>query len=301
MRTVTWPELSVTLAWMKGSRWRLLAAAAVVAAICAGVAFAANSGSFFDPGGDSESAPDITRVAISNDDSGIVTVTLVLGNRAAWASDDVAGIGLDADQNPDTGTVYFGAEYELDLQGTVSGVLQAKPDGDFTPGLAPASLHAGFSGGAVTISFRASDFGISSGFNLYTVALDRSNAYDEAPDIRAINYQLVGGTQPPALGRDGRAPIVAAIKSSGVHGRVARLYYNAADGRGETSDTIVVYRGKKVLKRINFRLDDTNPFLVYSAGWKVPAKIRGNLRFCVTSKDRAGNKSKASCAALTIK
>jgi hypothetical protein len=33
----------------------------------------------------------------------------------------------------------------------------------------------------------------------------------------------------------------------------------------------------------------------------VPKKTKGKLRFCVTSVDRAGNKSNASCAPLTIR
>ena len=41
--------------------------------------------------------------------------------------------------------------------------------------------------------------------------------------------------------------------------------------------------------------------LVYFARWTVPRKMRGKLRFCVASTDRAGNKSVASCAALTVK
>ena len=116
-----------------------------------------------------------------------------------------------------------------------------------------------------------------------------------------MNHQLVGGTPPPPLGRDTRAPFTQAIKSSGVHGKVTRLDYFAADGRGETSDTIVVYKGKKVVRRFNFLIADTSPFLVYSANWKVPKKTRGKFRFCVASTDRAGNRSKTSCAALTIK
>ncbi len=63
----------------------------------------------------------------------------------------------------------------------------------------------------------------------------------------------------------------------------------------------MVYRGRKVLKRISYRLEDTSPFLSYFARWSVPKKVRGKLRFCVSSTDRAGNKGKASCAALTIR
>jgi hypothetical protein len=33
----------------------------------------------------------------------------------------------------------------------------------------------------------------------------------------------------------------------------------------------------------------------------VPKKTKGKLRFCVSSTDRAGNKSNNSCAALTIR
>ena len=73
------------------------------------------------------------------------------------------------------------------------------------------------------------------------------------------------------------------------------------DGRGETADGFVISKGKKVLKRINLQLADTSPFLPYVVRWNVPKKVKGKLRFCVTSTDRAGNKSNTSCAALTIK
>jgi hypothetical protein len=134
---------------------------------------------------------------------------------------------------------------------------------------------------------------------LYAQGLDRL-ALDEAPDIRTVNYQLASGTSAPTLGPDQRAPLVEALKSRATHGTIAHLDYFAADGRGETSDTIVVYRGKKALSRITFRLQDTSPFLSYFARWKVPKGFRGKLRFCVASTDRAGNKSNTSCASLTI-
>jgi hypothetical protein len=267
---------------------------------CVGVALAANSASFFDPASDSQSGPDVTGVAISNDDGGIVTIKVALGNRQALAANDEIAIGLDADQSPDTGALFYGAEYELDLDGSVPSLWQARPDGFYTQAPAPASFQAGFSGGVATFSFKASDLGVSSGFNLYALGADR-NWLDAAPDIRTVNYQLVGGAAAPPLSPDRRAPVDRALKSTGVHGKVARLDYLALDGRGETAEAIVVYRGRKVLKRINFQLADTSPFLVYFARWTVPKKVRGKLRFCVSSTDRAGNKAAASCAALTIK
>jgi hypothetical protein len=35
--------------------------------------------------------------------------------------------------------------------------------------------------------------------------------------------------------------------------------------------------------------------------WRVPKTVRGKLRFCVSSIDRARNRGKESCAALTIR
>jgi hypothetical protein len=285
---------------MKRSLGRVLAVAGVGTIAFAGVAFAANTGSFSDASGDARSAPDVTGVAISNDDAGIVTVKVTLGNRAALAANDDIAVGIDADQNPDTGAVFYGAEYELNLDRNVPAVLRPDAEGYYTDAVAPASFQAGFSGGVVTLSFKASELGVSSGFNLYALGFDR-RALDTAPDIRTVNYQLVAGGSAPQLGPDRRAPLDQALNSTGVHGKVAELDYFAADGRGETADSIVISRGRKVLKRINYRLEDTNPFLPYIASWRVPKKVRGKLRFCVSSKDRAGNKSKASCARLTIK
>lgn len=297
---MTFGEFWATLTSMKGSLSRALAVAGVLAVVFVGVALAGNTGGFADATADAASAPDISGVAISNDDAGIVIVKLTLANRAQLAANDDLAVGLDADQNPDTGSVFYGAEYELDLDRGSIVVWRNDPNGFYTQSIAPGSLQIVFNAGTVTFSFKASDFGISSGFNLYTLGADR-NSLDAAPDIRMVNYQLVAGASAPVLGRDTRAPVTEALKSSGVHGKIVSIDYFAADGRGETSDAVVVRRGKKVVKRFNFPIADTSPFLIYSARWKVPKKTKGKFRFCVTSTDRAGNKSKTSCAALTIK
>jgi hypothetical protein len=140
----------------------------------------------------------------------------------------------------------------------------------------------------------------TSGFGVYALGFARG-AVDTAPDMRTVNYQMVAGTPIPALPPDRRAPVDEAVRSTGVHGKMARLMYFAADGRGETSDTIRILRGKRQLRRIVTPLEDTNPFFRYSVGWRVPRTMRGKLRFCVSSIDRAGNKSNVSCAQLTIR
>lgn len=278
----------------------MLVLACVGALACAAVALAANSGSFSDASGDSGSAPDVAGVTMSSDDSGTVTVKVALANRSAFSVNDGVGVGIDADQNPDTGSLFYGADFELDLEGAVPKLYRATSEGFYDEAPAPASFHASFSGGAVTISFKPSEVGVASGFNLYALGFDNSGI-DPAPDIRTFNYQFVAGTSPPALTPDQRAPFTHAFKAKGVHGKFVRLDYFVADGRGETQDTIVISKGKKVIKRLSSPLGDTNPFFTYYARWRVPKKVRGALRFCISSADRAGNKSKQSCAALTIK
>ena len=209
MRAMTFRRFLTTVPAMKGSVWRMLAAAGGVAALSTGVALAANTASFADPSGDADRSPDVTAVAITSDDAGTVAVKLTIANRSAFSADDVAGFGLDVDQNPDTGSYYYGAEYELDLLGAEATVLKSAPDGGFTQVAAPASFRATFAGGTATLTFRPSDFGVTSGFNLYAIGLDR-DWIDVAPDIRTVNYQLVAGTAPPLLSPDRRAPVVAA-------------------------------------------------------------------------------------------
>lgn len=285
---------------MAGSIWRALAGVGLAALVFTGVAFAANSRSFADAAGDAANSPDLTNVAISNDDAGNVTVKLTVANRSTLATGEGVAIGLDTDQNPDTGSVFYGAEWELDLEGSSATAYQATPDGSYTQVPIPASYQASMSGGVATLTFKASDLGITSGFNVHALGYDK-NWLDAAPDIRSVNYQLAPSTTPPALQPDRRAPIDQAFRSTGTHGKLAELGYLAMDGRGETADSFVVYKGKKVVKRINLPLADTSPFLPYVVGWKVPKKVKGKLRFCVTSQDRAGNKSNTSCASLTIK
>ncbi len=285
---------------MAGSTWRGLALVGVAALVFAGAALAANSRSFTDPGGDAANSPDLTAVSVSSDDAGIVTVKLTLANRSSLTQNEGVAVGIDTDQNPDTGSVFYGAEWELDLEGTSATVYQATSAGDYTKVPAPASYQASMSSSVATLTFKASDFGITSGFNLHAIGFD-NNWLDAAPDIRTVNYQLAAGTQPPLLQPDKRAPIDQAFRSTGTHGKIAGLGYLAMDGRGETADTFVISKGKKVLKRIRLQLADTSPFLPYIVRWNVPKKVKGKLRFCVSSTDRAGNKSNTSCAALTIK
>jgi hypothetical protein len=273
--------------------------AAVVAAVAVGVALAANSASFTDKMADARPAPDISSVAVSNDDAGNITIRVTVDRAQLGADDDVL-VGIDADQNPDTGTVFYGADFGLDLTGTRQTFLRPSPRGYFADAAGTFSATSG--GGVVTFTVKAADLGLSptSGFDVFVAAFAQGY-FDTAPDLRAFNYQQVAGTPRPVLGPDRRPPVDDAINGTGTHGKVVRLRYFASDGRAETADTVRVYKGRKVLKTFRFRLEQTNPFGVYYANWKVPKNVKGKLRFCVQSTDRAENKSNTSCASLTIK
>jgi hypothetical protein len=287
---------------MQRSTRRVLLCAAACAGAAAGTALAGNSGSFSDKTGDARPAPDLASLSVSNDDNGTVTMRIGLADRNTLASDDEVQIGLDTDQNPDTGSMFYGAEYGFDLTGPQPTFLRAGPSGFLEETPPPGSFQVRTEDGAVTFVFKASELGLSptSGLEIWVYSYAKGFV-DTQPDIRTLNYQLTAGTPRPAVGQDSRSPVVEALKSRGTHGKTARLFYIVRDGHGESADTIRIFKRKKLLKTVRYALEDTNPFIYYSAPWKVPKATRGALRFCVNSTDRAGNKSNTSCASLTIR
>src|SRR5207249_252587 len=142
---------------------------------------------------------------------------------------DEVTVGIDADQNPDTGGVFYGAEFEVSLFGTTSKFLAAGPSGYYDEAPKPSSFRASFADGAATFSFLASEVAVGPGFKVYALGFG-AGSVDTAPEIRTFNYQLVSGKPPPVLGPDRRGPLDEAVKSTGTHGKTARLYYFAADG-----------------------------------------------------------------------
>jgi hypothetical protein len=295
----------------KTRRWRIVAPLGVAGAlVVAGVAGAANSGAFADRGGDAKLTPDITSVNVSNDDAGTITIQTAYGAGAVTPGlpGEKLGVALDLDQNPDTGTVYYGTEVALllDFGPSNTKLTFARAAGtNFDPAPPPPSLAGTIDGatGVVRFTVKAADLGLAptSGFNLVSFSSSIAGEPDFAPDLRTYNFQQVAGTPAPAPPPDARAPVDGAFVSHGIHGKVAHLEYAAQDGRGETADTIRVYRGARLLRTRRVGLSDANPFFSYDARWRVPRTVRGRLRFCVRSVDAAGNKSNLSCAPLVIR
>lgn len=285
-------------------RLRALLAAAAAALVVAGVAGAADSSSFTDTAGDAGLTPDITRVDVSNDDSGTLTFRVAAApGRTIGLPGDELGVGLDLDQNPDTGAVFYGAEVGIAFEETTLHFMRGN-GARFSDSAPPPSLTGSIGDGFVIFAIKASDLGLgpTDGFNVFGI----SHSYltgdtDTAPDIRSVNYEQVAGTPAKAPGPDTRPPLDRAFPARGVHGKRVELDYWAADGRGVTADTLSIYRRRARLRTIHVSAGDVNPFFIYYQTWRVPRKIRGRLRFCVRSVDAAGNRGNLSCARLTIR
>lgn len=282
--------------------------AAVLALTLVGVAGAANSASFTDPSGDAgdgaDAAPDLTNVTVSSDDAGTLTFHVTIANRTVTLNpDDELIVALDLDQNPDTGSLWYGTEVGLAIEGASVEFLRVDSANKYmTRATPPVSFHGGLSNGVATFTVKAADLGLSptSGFNL-AVLDDGDGGADTAPDIRTFNYQQVPGTAPPALGPDTRAPYTETYAARGKRGKPVELDVVSADGRGVTADTFRVYAGKRVIWTKHYALADKNPWFYYYAFWKAPKKRpKGALRFCVTATDAAGNKSNVSCSRILL-
>ena len=266
-----------------------VALACALGALClAGIAGADISTVLTDPAGDGGSGVDITRLEIeSYDQGGGVTFWVTVNGFFACSSDgdgEPAMVAVDLDQNPDTGSAYYGTEVAFAPAGPVGDAHLLRADGwDFRGARNQLGLGGGCGPGTGAYSIDLSQLGLKpgAGFNVVVAAL--GSAADTAPDVGTFNYQQVPGTTPPPLGRDRRAPHVSAFASAGVHGKTATLRYWALDGRGRTREVVRIFRGERLLRTIWTPLRDTNPFRTSRLDWKVPQSVRGKLRVSVRS------------------
>ena len=100
---------------------------------------------------------------------------------------------------------------------------------------------------------------------------------------------------------DTRRPTVKALAASGARGAAISLRYTIADDTRIARPTLVVYEAGKLLRRAVAPFGDAVAGKVLTTTFAAPAKPKGALRFCVTARDRAGNTSKQSCAAITVR
>jgi hypothetical protein len=262
------------------------------------------SQTYSDPTGDALSSMlDIKSVTITERDNGFIDFLVTLAGDFEW-SEDGPLIALDLDQNPDTGSAFYGTEVELVLQSEranaeVMPALYRANGWDFRRERhARAAWTLGPHEGGFQI--KRSSLGLTKyqGFNIVVGSV--SNHPDMAPDFGTFNYQRVSGRKPPRLGPDRRAPKVLAYDSTGVRGRDAELQYWVLEGRGRTRQVIRIFRGPRLLQTVWTPLADANPFGLSTTTWKVPSNAHGDLRYCVRSFDAAGNRSNLVCAGPQI-
>jgi hypothetical protein len=256
-----------------------------------------------DPEGDAGSTLDITKVKVTESSDELEVELTVKGGADLQA--DGALVALDLDQNPDTGSAYYGTEVELALVGgdnarEAEPVLYKAHGWDFRA----VSLRQPPGGllepDVVGFSIPRKLLGPDSepGFDL--VAASSANHPDTAPDVGTYEIEPTGGTHPP-LGPDRRPPKLFAFDSLGTHGKDAKLEYWVLEGRGRTRQVIHIYRGQRLLKTIWTPLAGANPFATADTLWSVPQNVRGRLRFSVRSFDAAGNKSPVAWASLVVR
>jgi hypothetical protein len=261
------------------------------------------SETFTDPSGDAGSSLDITGVKVTESASDIEVELRVSG--APGLQEDGPLVALDLDQNPDTGSAFYGTEVEVALVGSGNArdaepVLYKAHGWDFlaeNPVQPPGGM---IDSDKVGFVLSRSQLGPDPepGFNI--VASSVGSHPDSAPDVGTFDFEPGGGTHPLPM-PDRRSPKVFAFDSLGTHGKDAKLEYWVLEGRGRTRQLIHIFRGHRLLKTIWAPLADANPFGTTATTWHVPPKVHGHLRFTVRSIDAAGNRSRLATASLTVR
>ena len=256
--------------------------------------------SFTDPAGDAGRPPDIARVEIEPVAGDQLEFSITVAGRRCVGFGGSGGpmIAFDSDQNPDTGSGYYGTEVAV----TSGGHVFRANGWDLRKASVPGgplvrATPSGYCKGRhfeLYVPRRVIGVGPRSGFNFVIAALRTPT--DTAPDVGTFNYQQVRGTAPPKPGPDTRAPQVAAFYAERPSPRTVRLGSWVLDGRGAVGETIRVYRGPRLLATIQRPVRATKPFGFGYFDWRVPSGVRGPLRFTMRAVDAAGNQSALSSA-----
>lgn len=96
---------------------------------------------------------------------------------------------------------------------------------------------------------------------------------------------------------DRQPPAVTPRAANAQHGKLVRLRYTVVDA-AETREVVSVLRGATRLRSFTTRFG--RGAAGRSVAWRVPARARGPLRFCVRATDRNGNTSSSRCAPIRL-
>lgn len=292
----------------QGRRWL----APLVVAIAFSIVSAASSApgpspvTVNDPAGDSQTAPDVTRLALRQEGARVVYDLAIAGRADRFAEGEYVVFFVDSDGNAATGGGNAGADYLIEYEQRGDGVLRVYRH---DPVKRAFAFERGFNASLGTLwggrldsppnvwrfYFSPSMFGNGASFRFYARAESagqgKNYTFDRVPDTGLATFVLADTTGPKAT----------ALPSAGRAGKVARLTYRVSDDRGKTREVLTVRRGAKTLATVRATLHPAVAGKAHSASWNVPATLKGVLRFCVRAFDAAGNASPQSCARLVIR
>jgi hypothetical protein len=249
---------------MGASGSRVLGVAfAVAALVLTAAAGAVNSKGFTDPPGDSELAPDITSVAVSNDDEGTLTFRVTVPTRDTWAPDDFLGVYLNTDGNTSTGCANtHGGDYTLAFLGQAATltnyfVLLHCKGGDFDTSTLQASFKGtlDLAGHALTFSVNRRDIGSPKRLSVFLISTSQDAKYlDVAPDTGDWAYDVVAPPAPTyqdSFAKSGQAkPHAAAIAPDARTVQVIVRWESPADTFDVTGVQLVDAKGAVMRARI---------------------------------------------------
>jgi hypothetical protein len=176
---------------------RLGAVLAVTLVAALLLAPSASAGNYTDPSGDSVGgAGDITSVTVAGDKGSGQILFRILGSNMASSEDNVVFLDIDADANPNTGSLIDGgAEYEFYVDDDTYGF--GRWDGSRWTGAPSSTVRVSGDTSELVISVNRSELGNSADFNFAATALNMTVSgnvvlfgIDSAPDDGAFNYSI---------------------------------------------------------------------------------------------------------------
>jgi hypothetical protein len=188
--------------------------------------------SYTDPAGDAGLGPDITSVAVSNSDTGLITFNVTTGP----VPDSLLTAWLDTDLNPMTGS--DGLERVIMIGLSPSGVVLTAVGDPATQELEFGLIPATFTGGVVTFSFQKEALNINEAFSFWlgTVNVaDETGFADEAPDVGFWTYMLTKPAPPPAVKPLIGKPIARTAAVAGKKFTVSFPVTSSVDGKPLTT------------------------------------------------------------------
>ena len=293
----------------------------MAAAALAGGALAASSAHRYeDPCCDTQRAPDVTVVDVSDYASGGVRFEVHTPSYPAEQPDLQWTVLVDGDRDPSTGGLSphnnaSGFEYWVERlsNGGTRAWRWNSTQGRFAAARPPRAST--YSDGVWTVVVDRGDLGPTGPGFTFRVETMWSNPtgggiLDYVPNgvrqrdgtfsVPSLEYTYEHA--PPPAPQDVTAPTARALASTGFVGSTVRLRYTVSDDTGEAREEIRVYRGAKPAGRvIQTSPGPRSATRVYAVSWRAPAAKALNWRFCVLAYDETGNASPTSCAPIRLR